>query len=953
MGVCESTNKTHHSNKNTKGKTIDNKVIENKINNPKKEEQAVINKKEEAVVVDNNKPKENTVVDNNTNVVVNKVVEVNTNTVVNNNEVKENNTNVVLNNDVDNNNKAEADLGAIDKNEIIDAKDIAYDGLKTNQTLEGEKTENLEVHDKEVATNKVSNGFEILNTTEFTLTRNFVNTSVPQINYSAKHITKYYRDQEKYDNEEEFTDSLFPPTINSIIGLDENNNYVDTVTTRREDSESNFQINKDDIEWLRPREIFGPEYALFEGKIEFDDVRQGQIGNCYFMASISALTECPQILAEIFRQHKVQNNGRYEICMKLDGEWNVVIVDDLIPCNRNTKKPIFAKPKGNELWAILLEKAWAKVNGGYINTVAGNASEVIECLVNFPYEYNDNALALGSDEVKETLWGKIIQASSNEYIMTSALPSRGNATKELGLVEGHEYTLIEGREYNYNGNRIRLVKLRNPWGKEKYIGPWGAESNLWDDELKNFYNHNDVYNEDGEFYMSYDDFISYFGDVDICKIDDRICMKQSSISYEMLSRFNYKSAPKVFELHIHEESNVDITIFKPYYRFIRDLPSYWYIHQHLLIGKCEDESNLTFSEFWGNSEAQNDCTLSVRLSPGTYFIVAFVDFSTARSDDGHFDESLLLKLKHNINVCCSEFFEFHDKGFDANLSMTYRMIQSYNRNNPAEIVPKKLQVSKSGNFANSGFHFLYIRNPMDFNLELKLTYSNKLLKNWHSENVTNDPEANELIFVLSKNQEYLGVFSAVDIFEPHGLSFSYTIKKSNSNPKDNLYPKLLELEECPVDRFEVAKYVWIYKKTEVDYDKLVEKIDSTESIFKHLKIYYPNEIEEILEVPKFSDHKSLGLVVESKKFFDESKESWYLGEWRVVNNALVMWGRGMLYMNKKRFVGQFVNHSLTGIGKKYDEYNNVIQGNFVNFNPVGKCSYTKNDGRVQIVEYAS
>ena len=54
---------------------------------------------------------------------------------------------------------------------------------------------------------------------------------------------------------------------------------------------------------------------------------------------------------------------------------------------KKTKKPIFAQSNEGELWVMLLEKAWAKINGSYSNTKGGLSSDVMFCLTNFPVQY--------------------------------------------------------------------------------------------------------------------------------------------------------------------------------------------------------------------------------------------------------------------------------------------------------------------------------------------------------------------------------------------------------------------------------------------------------------------------------------------------------------------------------------------------------------------------------------
>ena len=62
----------------------------------------------------------------------------------------------------------------------------------------------------------------------------------------------------------------------------------------------------------------------------------------------------------------------------------VVIVDDRIPCKKGTKRPRFVSPNGNELWAIILEKAYAKFCGSYAALDGGVSVLIvdycIECL---------------------------------------------------------------------------------------------------------------------------------------------------------------------------------------------------------------------------------------------------------------------------------------------------------------------------------------------------------------------------------------------------------------------------------------------------------------------------------------------------------------------------------------------------------------------------------------------
>lgn len=47
-----------------------------------------------------------------------------------------------------------------------------------------------------------------------------------------------------------------------------------------------------------------------------------------------------------------------------------ILVDDYVPVNKSNK-PLFCQPNKNEIWVLLLEKAWAKAHGSYANINSG------------------------------------------------------------------------------------------------------------------------------------------------------------------------------------------------------------------------------------------------------------------------------------------------------------------------------------------------------------------------------------------------------------------------------------------------------------------------------------------------------------------------------------------------------------------------------------------------------
>jgi len=66
--------------------------------------------------------------------------------------------------------------------------------------------------------------------------------------------------------------------------------------------------------------------------------------------------------------------GIYALKLFVNSIETVVIVDDYFPCSNSTNEPLFTSSEDDEMWVMLLEKAWAKINGSYGRIVSGWSS---------------------------------------------------------------------------------------------------------------------------------------------------------------------------------------------------------------------------------------------------------------------------------------------------------------------------------------------------------------------------------------------------------------------------------------------------------------------------------------------------------------------------------------------------------------------------------------------------
>lgn len=662
---------------------------------------------------------------------------------------------------------------------------------------------------------------------------------VKQTTRSATKTKKYFMDQQP-QNVPNFEDPIFPANRSGLLGLDNYFIQIDQNECRRKQAELDFKIDDKDVIWLRPKEIFG-EYTLFKNGT--DVIKQKLIGNCNFKNSISILIETYNNISEIFRIQDVNPNGYYEICLKLDGEWQVVIIDDFIPCNKETKTPLFTIPVDNQIWSLLLEKAWAKVNRGYINIISGNVSEVIKSVTNFPCYCN-----IIENLESEELWSKITDASKNKYIMiTSVHPDKAI---NVGLEKEQIYLLISCKEYN----GIRLLRIRNPFNSVKYNGIWNYADSKWDNDLKKAFEYSNTYNKNTDFFISWDEFKNIFLDVDICEINNKIYMKKMQVKSA-----EWNNGPRCYQLVLLEKSNVSITIFKPCYRFLKTLPTEWTVSQQLFLARCEDHNLQTYCDYLGTADGQNDCTISKVLLPGTYYLYAYVNYSSALDLDGNpISNEVIDTLQNNLNIYSSEFFDL--EFIDEPLMGTFcAIVKDYCRKSELK-KQNNLLTYVAQNFLNSEFYFLYIKSEIIKQVEFLITFDNvNLTKITHI--------LNPLSFVLFPEQEQIIIFGVNNIFESHRLKYSYTYKDTEESTPEELIPLFQTSFPLP-NQFQ--NYDWVYEDKKEPKKGSLKKIIEPEIVLQQNQFKTNNKNqtfkEERTEVDEVADELNLKINTNNDKY---------------------------------------------------------------------------------------
>ncbi|CAI2385633.1 unnamed protein product [Moneuplotes crassus] len=326
---------------------------------------------------------------------------------------------------------------------------------------------------------------------------------------------------------EKYEDDLFPPKASSIFSKRQN----------KFDDEKKSQF-EERIEWKRLHDLYPESDMDLIKDISVKDVKQGQLGDCYFISTLRGLVGShPNEIKKIFVNKRINKSGIYVLRFLIKGHPEFITVDDYVPYCNYSKTLAFAQKVTKNIWPILVEKAWAKINGSYEDIERGSPTDGLNSLVPYSIQSFTKDDLEGNSELEEN----IHKASKLNYILAaSSKVTKGESDRKLhvedplsGIISDHCYIISGSYKVRIGTTTEHILKISNPWATQTYKGTWSDQDSKWTEELKEMVDFSKK--NDGEFYTSYSNFIQCFESVTICKCNPFLRVISRKMSHKQNS----------------------------------------------------------------------------------------------------------------------------------------------------------------------------------------------------------------------------------------------------------------------------------------------------------------------------------------------------------------------------------------------------------------------------------
>ena len=251
--------------------------------------------------------------------------------------------------------------------------------------------------------------------------------------------------------------------------------------------EKNFPSDEN-IVWRRPYEITQrPQF--FINTPNRRDPGQGELSDCWFVVAIANITFHQQIFERVVPREQTFDKeqgytGIFHFHFWQFGVWYDVVIDDYLPFNHRTNQLCCSwnRQEPDEFWVPLIEKAYAKINGGYQNL---NGGAPIEAFTDFTAGVEQRFKLNETIQERKEFFHFLVDSLKHSCLMACSInpQSDGSDFEEIkpnGLVVGHSYSITAARYLRVKKRVLPMIRLRNPWANEiEWAGAWHDRDQRW------------------------------------------------------------------------------------------------------------------------------------------------------------------------------------------------------------------------------------------------------------------------------------------------------------------------------------------------------------------------------------------------------------------------------------------------------------------------------------------
>jgi len=359
-----------------------------------------------------------------------------------------------------------------------------------------------------------------------------------------------------------FIDDEFPHNMFSILG---------------ESSLTLFGPGSKEIKWQRPTEFLNTELKkikVFEA-IDLNIVTMSELAGSDLYSALGIMTEFPQRLLNTFTIKEVNKHGAYSVKFLICGIPVEIVLDDHFPCY-DEKNLLFSKPVTNELWFLLLEKAFAKLYGSYEEVKNVDISDALELMTGMPSYQHD---IKGTEE--EDLWDIMQTYDRKNYIYCAG-------KYKMGEGKGNRIFSVVNL---YENDQYKIIKLRDHFQDFLWDGMFSEKSKNWTKELREETGY--IKGERSCVYMELQEFVNHFDFLSVCHYHEGWIRNRVDV-------ITGPNTAALFEITLDQEMDLFISVHQKLPRYVTDSPDYDISPvEILLIEKTEEGgvkklSNLLF-----------------------------------------------------------------------------------------------------------------------------------------------------------------------------------------------------------------------------------------------------------------------------------------------------------------------------------------------------------------------